>query len=135
MMYLFHISIQDRRTWPGRICPQLHPCLFYCSGKIPRLSLIRHSLYVGLVEKSPPPPLTGEQYGKMEPKQGSLTSPFMCSKGQDMYQLGILLLKMQRKNTLPKIWHHNAMAGKDYKQGYTKHSQNRQGSKVSTKHQ
>ena len=32
------------------------------------LSLIRHSLYVGVVEKPPPPPLTGEQYGKMEPK-------------------------------------------------------------------
>ena len=35
---------------------------------MPRLSLIRHSFYVGVVEKSPPPPLTGEQYGKMEPK-------------------------------------------------------------------
>ena len=42
--------------------------LFCCSGRIPRLSLIRHSLYVGVVEKPPPPPLTGEQYGKMEPK-------------------------------------------------------------------
>ena len=30
--------------------------------------LIQHSLYVGVVEKPPPPPLTGEQYGKMEPK-------------------------------------------------------------------
>jgi hypothetical protein len=39
-----------------------------CSGRIPRLSLIQHSLYVGVVEKPPPPPLTGEQYGKMEPK-------------------------------------------------------------------
>ena len=36
--------------------------------RIARLSLIRHSLYVGLVEKTPPPSLTGEQYGKMEPK-------------------------------------------------------------------
>jgi len=26
------------------------------------------SIYVGVVEKSPPPPLTGEQYGKMEPE-------------------------------------------------------------------
>ena len=43
-------------------------CLFCCSGRIPRLSLIRHSLSVGVVEKPPPPPLTGEQYGKMEPK-------------------------------------------------------------------
>ena len=42
---------------------------FCCSGRIPGLSLIRHSLYVGVVEKTPPPPpLTGEQYGKMEPK-------------------------------------------------------------------
>jgi len=39
-----------------------------CSGRIPRLSLIRHSLYVGVVEEPPPPPLTGEQYGNIEPK-------------------------------------------------------------------
>ena len=32
------------------------------------LSLNQHSLYVGVVEKPPPPPLTGEQYGKTEPK-------------------------------------------------------------------
>ncbi|KAK2146367.1 hypothetical protein LSH36_613g00010 [Paralvinella palmiformis] len=37
-------------------------------GRIPRLSLNQHSLYVGVVEKAPPPPLTGEQHGKMEPK-------------------------------------------------------------------
>ena len=41
---------------------------FCCSGRIPRLSLNQHSLYVGLVEKPPTPPLAGEQYGKMEPK-------------------------------------------------------------------
>ena len=41
---------------------------FCCSGRIPRLSLNQHSLYVRVVKKSPPPPLTGEQYGKMEPK-------------------------------------------------------------------
>ena len=41
---------------------------FGCSGIIPGLSLNQHSLYAGVVEKSPPPPLTGEQYGKMEPK-------------------------------------------------------------------
>ena len=41
---------------------------FCCSGRIPRLSLNQHSLYVRVVEKPPPPPLTGEQYGKMEPK-------------------------------------------------------------------
>ena len=41
---------------------------FCCSGRIPGLSLNQHRLYVGVVEKSPPPPLTGEQYGKMEPK-------------------------------------------------------------------
>ncbi|KAK2148793.1 hypothetical protein LSH36_482g01058 [Paralvinella palmiformis] len=46
------------------------PCLAWlcCSGRIPMLSLIQHSLYVGVVEKTPPPPLRGEQYGKMEPK-------------------------------------------------------------------
>ena len=37
-----------------------------CSARISRLSLIWHSLYVGVVEKTPPPPLTGEPYGKME---------------------------------------------------------------------
>ena len=41
---------------------------FCCSGRIPRLSLNQHSLYVRMVEKPPPPPLTGEQYGNMEPK-------------------------------------------------------------------
>jgi len=41
---------------------------FCCLGRIPRLWLNQHSLYVGVVEKPPPPPLTGEQYGKMEPK-------------------------------------------------------------------
>jgi len=39
-----------------------------CSGRIPRLSLNQHSLYVRVVEKIPPPPLTGEQYRKMELK-------------------------------------------------------------------
>jgi len=47
--------------------PELY-VLFRCPGRIPRLSLIQHSLYFGVVEKAPPPPLTGEQYGKMEPK-------------------------------------------------------------------
>ena len=64
----------------------------FTGGRIPRLSLIQHSLYVGVVEKTPPPPLTGEQYGKMEPKysegvtarvfyvlKGSLTSPFIVN--------------------------------------------------------
>ena len=41
---------------------------FVVWGESPRLSLIRHSLYVRVVEKSPPPPLTGEQDRKMEPK-------------------------------------------------------------------
>ena len=39
-----------------------------CSGIIARLSLIRHSLYVRVVEKPRPPPLTGERYGEMEPE-------------------------------------------------------------------
>jgi len=37
-------------------------------GRIHRLSLNQHSLYVGVVEEPHPSPLTGEQYGKMEPK-------------------------------------------------------------------
>ena len=66
------------------------PVLFCYSGSIHRLSLIRHSFYVGVVEKPHPRPLTGERYGKMEPKypegghcqsvlrpQGVLTSPFI----------------------------------------------------------
>ena len=64
--------------------------LFCCSGRIPKLSLNQHSLYVGVVENPPPPPLTGEQYGNMEPEypegghcqsvlrpQGVLKSPFI----------------------------------------------------------
>ena len=42
--------------------------MFCFSGRIPRLSLIQHSLYVGVVEELLPPPLTGEQCGKIEPK-------------------------------------------------------------------
>ena len=34
--------------------------LFSCSERISRLSIIRDSLYVRVVEKIPPPPLTGE---------------------------------------------------------------------------
>ena len=54
---------------------------FCCSGRIPRLSLNQHSLYVGVVKKPPPPPLTGEQYGKMEPKypEGGHCQCFMSS--------------------------------------------------------
>jgi len=50
-----------------------------------------------VVEKSPPPPLTGEEYGKMEPKyhegghcqsvlrpQGFLTSPFILNSSVEM---------------------------------------------------
>ena len=32
-------------------------------------------LYVGVVKKIPPPPLTGEQYGKIEPKYQSGLRP------------------------------------------------------------
>jgi len=42
--------------------------LLCCWGRIPRLSLIQHSLNVGVVENTPAPSLTGEQYGKMELK-------------------------------------------------------------------
>jgi len=37
-------------------------------GENPQLLLIQHSLHVGVVEKSPPPPLIEEQYRKMELK-------------------------------------------------------------------
>ena len=47
---------------------ELYVGLVWLFGENPRLSINQHSLYVGVVEKSPPPPLTGEQYGKMEPK-------------------------------------------------------------------
>jgi len=53
-------------------------------GRIPRLSLIQHSLYVGVVEKPPPPPLTGEQYRKMmEPKylEGGHCQSVFCPPG------------------------------------------------------
>ena len=42
--------------------------VLFCYSGLSRLSLIRDSLYVRVVEKSPPPPRTGKQYGKMEPK-------------------------------------------------------------------
>jgi hypothetical protein len=71
------------------IYPLIMFALFF--GRIPRLSLIQHSLYVGVVEKNPPPPLIGEQYGKMDPKypggghcqsvlrtQGILNVPLYC---------------------------------------------------------
>jgi len=50
------------------------------SGRIPRLSLIQHSLYVGVVEKTPPPPIKGEQYGKMELKypEGAHCQSVLC---------------------------------------------------------
>ena len=44
------------------------PVVALLFGENPNLSLIRHSLYVGVVEKPPPSPLTGQQYGKMKPK-------------------------------------------------------------------
>ena len=45
----------------------LEPKLFrlICfSGRIPRLSLIQHSLYVSMIEKIIPPSLTGSSMGK-----------------------------------------------------------------------
>jgi len=41
------------------------------------------SLYVGVVEKSLPPALTGEQYGKMELKyhEGGLCQSVLCPQG------------------------------------------------------
>ena len=44
---------------------------------------IQQSLYVGVVEKAPPSPLTGEQYGKMEPKypEGSQSQNVLRPQG------------------------------------------------------
>ena len=58
-------------------------CLFCCSERIPRLLLIRHSLYVGLVEEHSTTPLTGEQYGKMELKypEGVHSQSVLCPQG------------------------------------------------------
>jgi len=53
--------------------------LMLCSsGKIPRLSLVQH--HVGVIEKPTPPSLTGEQYGKMEPKyrEGGHCQSVLC---------------------------------------------------------
>jgi len=51
------------------------------SWRSPRLLLIQHSLYVGVIEKSSPTtPLTGEQYGKIT-WGWSLPECFTCSGG------------------------------------------------------
>ena len=92
---IIHVHTRCTNRWPLYV----HSCImFCCSGRIPRLSLNQHSLYVGVVEKSPPPQLTGEQYGKMEPKypeggpcqsvlrpQGVLTFPFILNNSCIMY--------------------------------------------------
>jgi len=69
-LYLKNTQLQSNWTLSSLNVHQNQSCLvwLYCLGRIPRLSLIRHSLYVRVVEKPPPPPLTGEQYGKMELK-------------------------------------------------------------------
>ena len=64
----------------------------FCSGRIPRLSLIRHSLYVGVVEKPPPHHSQGsstERWSRSTLRvvtarlfyvlRGILTSPFILS--------------------------------------------------------
>ena len=61
-------------------------------GENPRLSLNQHSLYVGVVEKSPPSPLTWEQYGKMEPKypEGGHCQSVLRPQGDNLWlQTGI----------------------------------------------
>ena len=50
-------------------CVCLCVCVgFVVRGESPGCALNQHILYVRVVQKSPPPPLTEEQYGKMEPK-------------------------------------------------------------------
>ena len=41
---------------------------FVVRGESPGCRLISTASMLGVVDKSPPPPLTREQYGKMEPK-------------------------------------------------------------------
>ena len=41
-------------SWVNFIGSSIEDGWFCCSGRIPRLSLNQHSLYVGVVEKSPP---------------------------------------------------------------------------------
>ena len=88
----------DLTSWSERHRHLLAVCslsesffVFCCSGRSPRLSLNQHSLYVGVVEKPPPLPLTGEQYGKMKVVtarvffviRGSLTSPFIFNNSME----------------------------------------------------
>ena len=66
---IYGLRLVERGTLMRRHCFRRISSLFCFSGRIPRLSLIQHTLYIGVVEKSlPPPPPTGEQYRKMEPK-------------------------------------------------------------------
>jgi len=53
--------------------------LFCCSGRIPRLSLIRHNLYVGVVEKPPPP---------------TVTSPFILNNSVETSHCGIVVVSL-----------------------------------------
>jgi len=67
------IAVCQVNSMSRRLCSSLLfiswvACLLVVRGTIPRLSLNQHSFYVGVVENPPSPPLTGEQYGKMEPK-------------------------------------------------------------------
>ena len=68
---------------------------FCCSGRIPRLSLNQHSLYVGVVEKPPPPPLTVRKDGAENTLRvvtarvfyvlrGVLTSSFIINNSVEM---------------------------------------------------
>jgi len=53
-------------------------------SELPSLSLIWHNLYIGVVEKPiPHPPLTEEQYGKMELKctEGGHCQSVLCPQG------------------------------------------------------
>jgi len=65
--FSLRVDITRHAAWFCNQC-MWFVCLFCFSGRIPRLLLNQHSLYVRVVEKTPPPPLTREQYGKMKLK-------------------------------------------------------------------
>ena len=95
-------TLQYRHCFIESLLPLVTPwslltCVGLFFGENPRLSLIQHSLYVGDVEKSPPPPLTGEQMERCSRNilmmvtarvfyvlRGSLTSPFILNYSVEM---------------------------------------------------
>ena len=91
-----------------------HSSLSFCcfSGRIPRLSLIQHSLYFRLVEKSPPPLLTGERYENMEPKypEGGHSQSVLRPQGVFNFPLYFLIIQWGRQRHLTWSSTHDVMS-------------------------